>query len=144
MRARRLFTNSKHCSFFLWHKTSDWKNCKSSKLQIYKTTKLQIFFSITFISSLVSSSSEGEMDGFTVSLSSTKIDNWEFSFCLPASQCCQFLKQSIKRHPPCHHLQRSNHSTSTISCFPRTIETRRQVPIQLFFSLKRVSYFHLQ
>ena len=36
------------------------------------------------------------MNGFTASLSSTKIDNWEFSFCLPASQGCTFFKQWIK------------------------------------------------
>ena len=132
----RLFTNSKYFSysFFLWH-----NNYK--KLQIFIITFVS--FSITFISSLASPSSEGKINGFTASLSSTKIDSWEFSFCLPATQCCPFFKQCIKSHPLYHHLQGSNHNTSMILCFHWTVETRYQVPIQ-FFSWNRTSHFHLQ
>ena len=36
------------------------------------------------------------MNTFTASLSSTKIDIWKFSFCLPALQGCPFFKQWIK------------------------------------------------
>ena len=42
---------------------------------------------------MASSPSEGEVNGFTSSLLSTKNDSWEFSFCLPASQGCPFFKQ---------------------------------------------------
>ena len=36
------------------------------------------------------------MNGFTASLLSTKIDSWEFSFCLPASKGWSFFKEWIK------------------------------------------------
>ena len=67
------------------------------KLQIYIIISLSS--SITFISSLTSSYWEGEMNEFTASLLSTKIDSWEFSFCLPAAQGCPFLKQWKKVIP---------------------------------------------
>ena len=54
------------------------------------------FISITFNSLLASFSSEGQMNGITASLSSTKIDSWEFSFCLAASRGYLFFKQWIK------------------------------------------------
>ena len=107
---------------------------------IEKTTNLH--YNLCFIfdhihSLLVSSSSEGKINGFTASLSSTKIDSREISFCLPASQGCPFLN-SRESHPPYYHLQDSNHNTSTILCFPWTVETRGQVSIQLFFSWKGI------
>ena len=36
------------------------------------------------------------MNGFVISHSSTKTDNWDFSFCLPALHGCPFFKQWIK------------------------------------------------
>ena len=66
------------------------------KLQVYIIISSSVSCLITFISSVASSSSEGEMNGFTASLLSTKIYSWEFSFCLPALQGCPFFKQWIK------------------------------------------------
>ena len=65
------------------------------KLQIYIISSSDSS-SITFISSLISSSSEAEMNRFTASLSSNKIESWEFSFCLLALQGSPFFKQWIK------------------------------------------------
>ena len=66
------------------------------KLQIYIIFSSSFSSSILFISSLASSSSEGEMNGFMTRLWSTKIDIWEFVFFLLALPGCPFFKQGIK------------------------------------------------
>ena len=67
-----LFTNSKYCLYNFFSLTQD-KQLK--KLQIYIITSSPVSSLITFISSLASSSSEGEMNGFTASLLSNNIDS---------------------------------------------------------------------
>ena len=87
-----LFTNSK----YYWYSFFLTQDKQSKKLENYIIISSFVSSSITFISSLASSSSEEEMNRFTASLSSTKIDSWDFNFCLPASQGCTFFKQWIK------------------------------------------------